>query len=73
MWQTIILKGTKVTLMNEYKPLKLDNQVEAAQGTVFAPKGSLNSLTDMVAHERPLFYELRWRVLTCRIFIRSQS
>ncbi len=29
-----------LTLMNEYKPLKLDNPVVAAQGTAFAKKGS---------------------------------
>jgi hypothetical protein len=29
-----------LTLMNEYKPLKLDNPVVAAQGTAFATKGS---------------------------------
>ncbi len=29
-----------LTLMNEYKPLKLDNPVVAAQGTAFETKGS---------------------------------
>ncbi len=35
--------------------------------------GNLNSLTAMDAHERPLFIELLWCVVTCRIFIRSKS
>ena len=33
----------------------------------------INSLTAKDGRDRPLFYELRWRVFTCRIFIRSQS
>jgi hypothetical protein len=33
----------------------------------------INSLTAMDAHERPLFIELRGTVVSCRVFIRSQS
>ena len=33
----------------------------------------LNSLTGMDAHERPLFIELRGTVVSCQIFIHSQS
>jgi hypothetical protein len=33
----------------------------------------VNGLPAMDGRDRPLFYELRWRVFTCRIFIRSQS
>ena len=35
--------------------------------------GFINSLTAIDLRERQLFYELRWRVFTCQIFIRSQS
>ncbi len=34
---------------------------------------SLNSLTAMDAHERPLFIELCGTVVSCQVFIRSQS
>jgi hypothetical protein len=33
----------------------------------------VNSLTAMGAHERPLFIELRGTVVSCQIFIHSQS
>ena len=38
-----------------------------------ASGSELNSLTAMVAHERPLFNERRGSVVSCRVFIRSRS
>ncbi len=37
------------------------------------PNGWVHSLTAMGAHERPLFNKLRGSVVSCGIFIRSQS
>ena len=37
------------------------------------PEDTINSLTALDAHERPLFIKLRGTVVSRRVFIRSQS
>ncbi len=53
-----------LTLMNEYKPLKLDNPVVAVQGTAFATKGSHKGGKKGGSKSKKYYSDAEWKVLS---------
>jgi chromosome segregation ATPase len=53
-----------LTLMNEYRPLKLDNPVVAAQGTVFATKGSHKGGKKGGSKSKKYYSDAEWKALS---------
>ncbi len=53
-----------VSLMNEYKPLKLDNPVVAAQGTAFATKGSHKGGKKGGSKSKKYYSDAEWKALS---------
>ncbi len=53
-----------LTLMNEYKPLKLDNPVVAAQGTAFATKGSHEGGKKGGSKSKKYYSDAEWKALS---------
>jgi hypothetical protein len=53
-----------LTLMNEYKPLKLDNPVVAAQGTAFATKGSHKGGKKGGSKSKKYYSDAKWKALS---------
>jgi hypothetical protein len=53
-----------LTLMNEYKPLKLDNPVVAAQGTAFETKGSNKGGKKGGSKSKKYYSDAKWKALS---------
>ena len=53
-----------LTLMNEYKPLKLDNPVVVAQGTAFATKGSHKGSKKGGSKSKKYYSDAEWKALS---------
>ncbi len=53
-----------LTLMNEYKPLKLDNPVLAAQSTAFATKGSHKGGKKGGSKSKKYYNDAEWKALS---------
>ncbi len=53
-----------LTLMNWYKPLKLDNPVVAAQGTAFATKGSYKGGKKGGSKSKKYYSDAEWKALS---------
>jgi hypothetical protein len=53
-----------LTLMNEYKPLKLDNPVVAAQCTAFATKGSHKGDKKGGSKSKKYYSDAEWKALS---------
>jgi hypothetical protein len=53
-----------LTLMNEYKPLKLDNPVVSAQGISFATKGSYKGGKKGGSKSKKYYSDAKWKALS---------
>ncbi len=53
-----------LTLMNEYKPLKLDNPVVAAQGPAFATNGSYKGGKKGGSRSKKYYSDAEWKALS---------
>ncbi len=68
----VALRPGDFQLVNPQEPHSTSSRCKAEDG-IFCTSSYLNSLTAIDGHDRQYFNKLRSTVVSCRIFIRSQS